>query len=95
MTELISIKKSSAKNKKYTATFKNAGKEKKIHFGALGYLDYTIGATKQQRENYRSRHAKDQINKGQTAGALSYYILWGDSKDIQTNIKHYKNKFNY
>ncbi len=92
MTELINITKSNIKGKKYTATFKP---DKKIHFGATGYTDYTIGATKQQRDNYRARHAKDPINKGQTAGALSYYVLWGNSNDINKNIKEYKKRFNY
>ena len=91
MSELINIKKSEAKGKKYTATFKNGTS---IHFGAAGYGDYTIGATKQQRDNYRARHKKDPINNPKTAGALSYHVLWGDSKNINTNIKEYKKKFN-
>ena len=95
MTELINIKKSDAKGKKYTATFKDInGTKKTIHFGAVGYDDYTIGATKEQRDNYRARHSKDPINKPMTAGALSYYVLWGDSKNINTNIKKYKKRFN-
>ena len=30
-----------------------------------------------------------------TAGALSRWILWGDSKNINTNIKMFKKKFKY
>lgn len=91
MSELINITKSKAKGKKYTATFKNGTS---IHFGATGYDDYTIGATKQQRDNYRARHAKDPINKPMTPASLSYYVLWGESKNINTNIKEYKKRFN-
>ena len=91
MSELINITKSKAKGKKYTATFKP---DKKIHFGATGYDDYTIGATKQQRDNYRARHDKDPINNPKTPASLSYYVLWGDSKNINTNIKEYKKRFN-
>ena len=95
MTQLINIKKSDAKHKKYTATFEDIkGTKKIIHFGDNRYDDYTIGATKEQRENYRARHSKDPIHKPMTPASLSYYVLWGDSKNINTNIKKYKKRFN-
>ena len=81
--------------KKFQATFKlNNGKEKKTSFGAKGYTDFTLSGDKKKRDAYRSRHKKDLNTKDpMRAGFLSYYILWGDSKNLQTNIKAYKKRF--
>ena len=93
----IRIVPSTAKGKKWTALIKyNDDQTKPIvkHFGAKGYDDYTIGATDQQRKNYRSRHQKEANQKFDTPGALSYHILWGDSKSRIKNIASFKNKYN-
>lgn len=81
--------------KKFQATFKlNNGKEKKTSFGASGYTDYTLSGDKKKRDAYRKRHKKDLNTKDpMRAGFLSYYILWGDSTNLQTNIKSYKKRF--
>jgi len=91
----LTIKKSDKPNKKYVAIFtKDDGKSKKTYFGSAGMSDYTIHKDKERRERYRSRHKKDLNTKDPTrAGYLSYYILWGDSKNINTNIKMFKKKF--
>jgi len=94
--DLISITKSNKAGKKMMAKFKNkkTGREITTHFGAAGYKDWTIGATEQQRKNYRERHKKDLTTKDPTkAGYLSYYILWGDSKSKRENIASFKRKF--
>ena len=68
--------------------------KKEVYFGADGYLDYTIGATDGQRLNYIARHrASENWNDPLTAGALSRYILWGNSKDINKNIADFKKRF--
>jgi hypothetical protein len=94
--KLIKLVKLKTGVKKYQAIFKKPdGKEKKTSFGARGYDDYTIKKDKVQRERYRKRHTKDLKTKDPTrAGYLSFYILWGDSTSIQTNLKAYKKRFN-
>jgi len=70
------------------------GRKKTTHFGASGMDDYTKTHDKDQRERYRTRHAKDLQTADPTrAGHLSYYILWGDSTSLQTNISKYKKMF--
>ena len=77
------------------AVFDNDGRKKTVHFGAKGMDDYTITKDKEQRERYRTRHAKDLTTHDPTrAGFLSYYILWGDSTSRATNISSYKRRFN-
>jgi len=57
--------------------------------------DYTIHKDKDRRKRYRNRHKKDLDTKDfKRAGFLSWYVLWGDSSDLDTAIKDYKNKFN-
>jgi len=91
--KLVGIKKSDAKGKKWTATFEKDGKEKVVHFGATGYTDYTIGATDQQRKAYRARHASGANARPDTANALAYHILWGNSRSRTVNITAFKRKY--
>lgn len=94
--KLLSIKPSTKADKKLMATFEtDTGRTKTVHFGAKGMDDYTRTHDKEQRERYRTRHKKDlQTGDPSKAGFLSYYILWGDSTSVQTNINAYKKKFN-
>lgn len=92
--KLLSVKKSTAKNKKFTATFKDGDREKKVHFGHSDYTDYTKGATDEQRKSYRARHSSGATAKPDTPNALSYYILWGNSRTLASNLKSFKNKYN-
>jgi hypothetical protein len=91
--KLIDIIPSKNKNKKYTAIFEIDDKIKKVNFGASGYQDYTLTKNKDKRRLYRARHKHDNINNPLTPGALSFYILWGDSTNINKNIQNYKKKF--
>ena len=92
----MTIQKGTAKNKKLKAIFyDDKGKKiKTTQFGDDRYSDYTIHKDKERRNKYRTRHKKD-LAKGNymSAGYLSYYLLWGDSTSLSTNIKKYKDKF--
>ena len=90
------IEKGTAKNKKWKAIFyDDKGKKiKTTQFGDNRYEDYTQHKDKKRRSKYRDRHKKD-LEKGDymSAGYLSYYILWGQSAALDTNIKAYKKMF--
>jgi hypothetical protein len=67
----------------------------KTRFGAAGMDDYTITHDKDQRMRYLTRHRKNENWRDpKSAGALSRYILWGDSTSIETNLAAYKRRFN-
>ena len=75
--KLVSVKKSDREGKKYVAEFlMDSGRTKHVHFGASGYTDYTLGATPEQREHYRTRHKKEDWTNPTTAGALSPCLLY-------------------
>lgn len=94
--ELLKLETSPNPEKKLRATFKtDSGREKHTDFGARGMDDYTLTKDKEQRERYRTRHAKDLETGDPTrAGLLSYYILWGPTTSRQENLRLYKKRFN-
>lgn len=91
--KLLDIKKSTAKGKKWTAIFLIDDKERVVHFGARGYLDYTLGATDKQRNSYLARHDKEKNQPANTPGALSYWVLWGESRSMNKNIQAFKKRY--
>jgi len=95
MNNLI-IKKSHLKNKKFDAILSdNKGNKKVIPFGAAGYSDFILsGGDKKKREAYLKRHAKNEDWTKINPASLSRYILWGNSSNMETNIKDFKKKFN-
>lgn len=95
MPELVNIEPSTNPKKKWTATFVlDNGRNKTVHFGDANAEDYTQHGSKSRRNLYRARHEKDlRTNDPMRPGYLSYFILWGNSKNINKNILHYKNEF--
>jgi hypothetical protein len=92
--KLLSVTPATDSKHKYTAVFENNGRKKTTHFGAKGMDDYTLTHDKDQRDRYRTRHKKDLATKDPTrAGFLSYYILWGDSTSLRSNIADFKSRF--
>ena len=87
-----SLTKSSIKNKKLV--LKLTEPNKTIHFGWKGSLTYINGATEEQRTNYLKRHKVNEDWSSLNPGSASAFILWGKSRDIQTNLNSYLRKFN-
>ena len=76
---------------KWVATFSDG---KTTKFGQQGAPDYTLTGDMDRRKAYRSRHKKDLDTKDpRRAGFLSYYLLWGDSTSLATNLADYKKRF--
>lgn len=92
--------KSGKSGKKLTAEYYQDGKRiKTIHFGQAGADDYTLTKDKEQRTRYRDRHEKDlkteNNKKGMGAGALSYWVLWGNSTSRQANMRAFARKYGF
>jgi hypothetical protein len=93
--KLLKIVPSTNFTKKWDAHFVGNGREFKTSFGDSTMEDFTQTGSVERRTLYRSRHKKDLETGDPTrAGFLSYYILWGDSKSMKTNIASYKRRFN-
>ena len=63
---------STRKDKKYMVVINN----KKIHFGDPNYADFTGHKDVKRREQFRTRNAKWANQPKDTAGFLSYHLLW-------------------
>ena len=87
-----SLKKSNIKNKKLEIKFTEPNKT--IHFGFKGSTTFINGATEEQKKNYLKRHKVNEDWKSINAGSLSAFILWGDSRSIETNLNNYLKRFN-
>ena len=71
----IIIKKSTNINKKFDAIIDG---KKKISFGDPKYQDFTTHKDPKRRENYISRHSKEDWSKSNVASPawMSRFILW-------------------
>lgn len=84
--------KSNRQDKRFVAIFANP--KKTVHFGLKGANTYIDGADKKVRENYRKRHKSDlKTDDPLRAGYLSYYVIWGDSRNVEKNLKDYLKRF--
>lgn len=84
------ITQSNRKDKRYMATFDNGTK---IHFGLKDGQTYIDHMDKDKRSAYLKRHAKNENWDEINAGSLSRWILWGDSGNVNANIKYFKQRF--
>ena len=97
--KLIDVKPSTAKGKKYMAIFcpcngPSKCKGKRVHIGAAGSQTYLDHHDKEKRANYLKRHkVNENWNNPTSPGALSRWLLWGDSTSLMMNINEFKKKF--
>ena len=84
------IMKSTRKNKKYVAMFKNGIT---IHFGDNRYSDFTIHKDTERKRLYLLRHGNEDWNNAYSAGSLSRYILW-NLPTLEASIQDFKKRFN-
>jgi hypothetical protein len=93
--KLVSVDKSSNKNKKYVATFDlGENKTKKVHFGQKGSSTYLDHKDAKKRDAYLARHkVNENWGDATSAGSLSRYILWNKST-ITASITDFKKRFN-
>lgn len=83
----VRFERSKTSGKKYDAVLKNkqTGKERRIHFGALGYQHYKDKALglyshlnhndKSRRSRYRTRHKGENLYKF-SSGYFAWKYLW-------------------
>jgi len=87
----MKFEKSSRAGKRFQATFANG---KVVHFGQVGGQTYIDHGDKAKREAYLVRHKKrENWNDPYSPGALSRWILWGDSTSFDTNHNAFMRMF--
>lgn len=89
----MKIEKSTRAGKRFMATYANG---KVVHFGQAGGKTYIDEGDKIKRAAYLARHGankKEVWTNPFSAAALSRYLLWGDSTDMETNHQAFMSKF--
>ena len=87
---IVSIIKSPRKGKRYRVTLKDG---RHFDFGLTDGSTYIDHHDITKRKNYRARHIGNEkertlINNNTPSPALfSYYLLWGDTTDLNKNIQ--------
>ena len=90
MYKIVKIENSPRKNKRFRVHLRN---KDYYDFGLLGASTYIEHHDKIKRENYRKRHLGNDRenylikNLIPSPSLFSYYILWGDSRSVEENIK--------
>jgi hypothetical protein len=87
----MEIVESDRKGKRFKAIFKNG---KNLYFGSATGKTFIDHGDELKKKNYIKRHQVNEDWFKINPGSLSLYVLWGDSKDIKTNIKTFIKKFN-
>ena len=93
----VVISKSTNKNKKFDAFIDG----KKISFGDAKYQDFTMHKNEKRKQNYISRHSKEDHSKSNIASPafMSRWILWHlptiESSIADLNKKYKDVKFKY
>jgi len=80
---------------KWIATFENYSQRfpiKRILFGT-GEPTYVDTGDVIQRRTYRNQNPSDEFCNVDSQNKLKYYLLYGDSTNIQENLKSFKGWF--
>ena len=84
---------------KFVATFEEEGRRKRVKFGLKGYGHYTdtgdgVGTGDEERKRlYIIRHqARENWNKPDSPGALSYWLLWKE-KTFEQALRKFRRRF--
>jgi predicted protein tyrosine phosphatase len=64
-----------------------SGRGKTVKFGEAGASDFTKHKDNARRQRYRDRHRRDNIRDPYSPGFWSWYVLWGESSDLDTAFK--------
>ena len=90
----VTVTESERKDKRLKATFTSDGKETSTHFGYKNGSTYIDHGDEKKRKAYLARHrVNENWDDPKTAGALSRWLLWGDHKTLQANVRAFKRKF--
>lgn len=94
---IITIKKSRDGIHKFKAIIKDKDTKKTVHFGAVGYQDFTSHKDEKRKKLYILRHKgmnENWTKSGiKTAGFFSRWILW-NKPDLEESVRDTEKRFN-
>ena len=96
MPKLQSLERTPSGPKAFKAVFvQDSGRTKTVRFGTESNYVLNPKKTTEHRTNYLKRHkANENWSDPTSPGALSRYILWGESRSWRSNLSSFKRRFN-
>ena len=95
---IVDIIPSPVKHKRFRAYIIRKNRRTEYYdFGLDGGKTFIDGRTEQERANYIARHlgnkTEEQLinNLTPSPSVLSMYLLWGKSRNLETNVKYLNN----
>jgi hypothetical protein len=95
---IVKITLSPVKHKRFRAyIIRKNGRTEYFDFGLDGGKTFIDGRSEQERANYIARHlgnkTEEQLitNLVPSPSVLSRFLLWGKSRDLETNVKYLNN----
>lgn len=89
---LVELSRSNRSDKKWMVYF--PGTQKRIHFGASGYEDYTMHKDSERKKRYDLRHSKkEDWENVYTAGFWAKWLLW-NKPTIKSSMDDISKRFN-
>ena len=95
MAKLISLTRANDGQHKYTAVVEKDGTNHTVHFGSLGYQDYTKHRNPQRKQLYLGRHRyrENWTASGVTTGGFwARWLLW-NKETISASLADVKERF--
>ena len=94
--KLLVAKRDPKGDSEFVAVFQRSdGKKNTIRFGTASYYVSNPDKTKQDRSAYIARHkVNEDFNDPMSRGALSRWLLWGESRSFAKNLAAFKKRFN-
>jgi hypothetical protein len=87
----MKIETSTRADKRLSATFANG---KVVHFGRRGGQTYIDHGDEAKKTAYLARHkSRENWDDPYSAGALSRWLLWGDSRLLDVNHESFMRRF--
>lgn len=93
---LLQLTQSPQRGKRLRAWFEMPdGRTKAVDFGAAGGKTFIDHGDTDKRRNYLARHgaSTEDWTKPDTPGALSRWLLWGDSPWLADNLRQFVRRF--
>ena len=66
--------------------------DRMVHFGAMGYDDFTVHNDERRKANYLARHTHENWSDKSTAGFGARWLLW-NKPTLAESIRDVNNRF--
>jgi hypothetical protein len=95
MPKLTKVRRTPGQRKEFVAEFRtDDGRIRRVRFGTASNWITNRAKTEADRRAYVARHSAREDHSNPTKpGALSRYLLWGESRSLRSNVQAFRRRF--